>query len=98
MEFMKKNEIFIPRKFQEEITPRDTEEQKKIKANLNLMKLKAQIEILEDKTTLYKTKYEEIDQELITEIRDLGPIETQPFLQELGEKTAKRRKKNQVKS
>ena len=29
LEFMKKDEIFIPRKFQEKITPQDTEEQKK---------------------------------------------------------------------
>ena len=46
MEIMKKDEIFIPRKFQEKISPQDTKEQKKIKANLNLMKLKAQTEIL----------------------------------------------------
>ena len=65
-EFMKKDEIFIPRKFKEKITPQDTEEQKKIKANL---KLKAQIEIPEDKTIHYKTKYQEIDKELITEIK-----------------------------
>ena len=59
------------------------------------MKLKAQIEILEDKTTHYKTKYQEIDQELITEIRELCPTETQPFLKKImGQKTAKRRKKN----
>ena len=66
---MKKDEIFIFRKFQEKITPQDTEEQKKIKANLNLMKLKGQTEILKDKTTPYKTKYQEIEQELITEFR-----------------------------
>ena len=58
------------------------------------MKLKAQTEILEDKTTNYKTKYLEIDQELITEMRELCPIETQLFLKELWEKTVKRRKKN----
>ena len=40
------------------------------------MKLKTQTEILEDKTTNYKTKYQEIDQELITEIREICPIET----------------------
>ncbi len=57
---MKKDEIFIFRKFQEKITPQDTEEQKKIKANHNLMKLKAQTEILEDKTAHYKTKYQKI--------------------------------------
>ena len=39
-EFMKKDEIFIPRISKEKITPQDTEEQKKIKANVNLMKLK----------------------------------------------------------
>ena len=41
------------------------------------MKLKAQTEILEDKTTNYKTEYQEIDQELITKIRELCHIETQ---------------------
>ena len=50
------------------------------------MKLKAQTEILEDKTTHYKTKYQEIDQELITEIRELCLIEIQPFLKELSKK------------
>ena len=44
------------------------------------MKLKAPTEILEDKTTNYQTKFQEIDQELITEIWELCPIETQPFL------------------
>ena len=57
------------------------------------MKLKAQTEILEDKSSHYKTKYQEIDQELITEIREHCPIETQLFLKEL-KITAKRRKKN----
>ena len=63
MEFMKKDEILIPRKLQEKNNPtghRRTE--KKIKANHNFMKLKAQTEILKDKTTHYKTKYQEIDQ------------------------------------
>ena len=44
------------------------------------MKLKTQTEILENQTTHYKTKYQEIDQELIAEIRELYPIETQPLL------------------
>ena len=79
-EFMKRDEIFIPRKFKDKITPQDTEGQKIIKANIYLMKLKAQTKILEDKSTHYKTKYQEIDRELITEIRELCPIETQPFL------------------
>ena len=68
---MKKDEIFILWKFQEKNNPtghRRTE--KKFKANLNLMKWKSQTEILKDKTTHYKTKYQEIDQELITEIRN----------------------------
>ena len=84
-EFMKKDEIFISWKFKEKITPQDTEEQKKIKANLNLMKLKVQTEIQEDKTAHYKTKFQEIDQELITEIRELCPIETKLFLKEVWE-------------
>ena len=57
---MKKDEIFISRKFKEKITLQNTEEQKKIKANHNLMKLKAQTEILENKTTHYITKYQEL--------------------------------------
>ena len=73
-EFMKKDEIFIPRKFQEKINPQDTEEQEKKKKKK--IKLKAQTEILEDKTTHYKTKYQEIDQEIITEIRELCSKET----------------------
>ena len=41
------DEIFIPRKFKEKIAPKNTEEQKKI-SNQNLMKLKGEIEILEN--------------------------------------------------
>ena len=72
-EFMRKDETFFPRKFKEKITPQDSEE-KKIQANLNHMKIKTQTEILVDKTIHFKTKYQEIDQELITEIRELCPI------------------------
>ena len=79
-EFMETDKIFIPRKFKEKITPQDTEEQKKVKDKLTLMKLKSPLEILENKTTYYKTKYQEIDQELITETRELCPVETQQFL------------------
>ena len=50
------------------------------------MKLKAQTEIVGDKTTHYKTKYQEIDQKLCTEIRELYPIETRQFLKECWEK------------
>ncbi len=43
------------------------------------MKLEAQTEIKEDKTVNYEPRYQEIDQELITKIRELCPIETQPY-------------------
>ena len=47
---MKKNEIFILRKFKEKKKHQRTQKnRRKIKANLNLMKLKAQTEIPEDK-------------------------------------------------
>ena len=55
------------------------------------MKLKAQSEIQDDKTTHSKTKYQEIDQELITEIRELCPIETRQFLIELWEENCKKK-------
>ena len=42
---------------------------------MNLMKLKAQTEILEDKTTYYKIIYQEIDEELLNEIKELCPME-----------------------
>ena len=61
------------------------------------MKLKAQTEILEDKTTLYKTKYQEIDLKLITKIRELWSIETQSFLKELWGKELQKGGKNQEK-
>ena len=54
------------------------------------MKLKAQKEILEDKTIHYKTKYQEIDQGLITEIKELCPMETQPFQKEIWQKNCKK--------
>ena len=41
------------------------------------MQLKAQTEIFEKRATHFKTKYQEIDQELITEIRELCPTEIQ---------------------
>ena len=56
------------------------------------MKLKAKAEILEDKTTQYKTKYQEIDKELISEIRHLCPIEAQRLLIELREENSKRKR------
>ena len=81
---MTKYEVFIPRKFKGKITPQDTEAQKKkIKACHNLLILKAQAVIPEDKTILYKTKYHEIDHEQFTEIRELCPIETQQVLIDL---------------
>ena len=89
---MKKDEIFIPRKFKE--TKNNHKTQKKIKANHNLMKLKAQTEILEDKTAHYKTKYQKIYSELITVIKELCRTERQQFLIELWKKTTQRKKKN----
>ena len=88
-EFMKKDKIFILRKFQEKINPQDTEEQNKIKTKLNLMELKAQTEIQEDKTTHYKTKYQEIDQELITEIIEIFPKDTTISKKKLGKELQK---------
>ena len=49
------------------------------------MKLKTQTEILEYRDILYKTKYQEIDQDLMTEIRELCPTKTQQFLSALWE-------------
>ena len=80
--FIKKDEIFIPGKFKEK-TPQDKEEQKKIKAKLKFVKLKAQTEIPENKTAYYKIKYQEIDKELITDIWEVCLIETQQFETEL---------------
>ena len=57
----------------------------KIKTKLNLMKLKAQTEIWEDKTIPYK-KDKEGGQELIAEIRELCPTETQQFLSTIWER------------
>ena len=54
------------------------------------MKQKSQAEILEDKTPHYKTKYQEIIKELITEIRELCLIEIQQFLIELWEENCKK--------
>ena len=51
-EFMKKNEIFIPRKPKEKITPQDTKEKKKV--TLNLMKLNAQTENWKRKLPIIK--------------------------------------------
>ena len=58
------------------------------------MKLKVQTEILKHKTTHYKTKYQEIDQEIIIEIIELFLIEANIPNRIMG-KTAKRIKKNQ---
>ena len=52
--------------------------------------LKAQTGILKNKTTYFKTKYWEFDQELITEIRELCPTETQQFLSEQWEEKCKK--------
>ena len=62
------------------------------------MKLKAQTQILEDATTHYKIKYQEIDQQLITEIWELFPIEIQQFLKEPWEKNSKKEEEKSRKS
>ena len=67
----KKGRNIHPQKIQRKNNTTGHKGPKKIKAKLNLMKLKAQVEILEYKTAHYKTRYQEIDQELSTEIREL---------------------------
>ena len=56
------------------------------------MKLKAQREIWEDKAILHKTKYREIDQELMVEIK-LCPIKTQQFQSTLWERNCTTKEK-----
>ena len=65
------------------INPQDTEIQRNIKEDLSVSKLKANIQILEDKTVHYSTKYLEIDEELLNEIKSLCTEETHDFLETL---------------
>ena len=75
-DFIEIYEIFIVQKFTEENNITERTGTEKIKTKLNLMELKPQIVILEDKTLHYTTKYLKIDQELISEIREFCPIKT----------------------
>ena len=72
------DEDLIKKKFKEKITHQDRGSEKK--AKLNLMKLKAKTERLENKATHYKTKYQGTDPEQIEEIRQFSSSETQQFL------------------
>ena len=81
--FLKQNEIYIPRKMREKITPHDSEQQKNIKMELNITKLQAHIKILEDKAAQHTTKYLTLDEELHTLIHTICPEELQHSLLEL---------------
>ena len=81
--FLEMEEIYIPRKFREKTTKQDSEEQTRIKTHLNIAKVSAHIKILEDKATNYTNKFLQVDEEIITEIKDSCPIETLPFLSDL---------------
>ena len=62
----------IPRKFKENNYTPGHKRTEEIKTKLNLLKLKAQTEIFEDRTIQYITKYLEIDLELMTESKNLA--------------------------
>lgn len=84
---------FIPRKFQEKMT-QEMEKRTQIKNALSLAKLQTQIEIQEDKTIHFTKKYTEIDNEFLTEIKELCPKETHQFLSELWESKCKEDEEN----
>ena len=88
--FIECRPAFIPRKYREKINPQDTEIQRNIKEDLSVSKLKANIQILEDKTVHYSTKYLEIDEELLNEIKSLCTEETHDFLETLWDTETKR--------
>ena len=89
-EFLQQCPVFIPRKFRERITAQDTEQQKEIKRNLNVLKVEAQIKILEDKITHYTTMYSEIDAEMGQEIINLCPQEMHLTLKEIWDNDTKK--------
>ena len=74
------DEIFVKEK--NHTQDRGTEKIKAKQNKTNITKLKAQVELLEDRATHNTTKYLEIDQELLTEIKELCFTITQ-FLSEL---------------
>ena len=91
------DEIIIPGKFKEKITQQDSKEQKKTK--LDVLKFKAEAKILEGRAIHYKTKYQEFDRELMTEIGELCPTNTQQFQSTRWERNCTREiKKNKMKT
>ena len=81
--FLTQENIFIPKKFREKITPQDTDTQIQIKNELSRTKLESQTRILEDRMINYQGKYLEIDEKISTEIKNLCPEETHSFLMDL---------------
>ena len=78
--FLKMEEIYIPKKFREKTTPQDTEAQIRIKTHLNVQKVTADIHILEDKVIHYTNRYITIDKQIENEIQKSCPQITHPFL------------------
>ena len=78
--FLKMEEAYIPKKFREKTTPQDTEAQIRIKTQLSIQKVTANIHILEDKVIHYTNRYLHIDKNIEEEIQKTCPTITHPFL------------------
>lgn len=82
VDFSRDNRI-IPRKFQSKTFPNEPEEQKIIKKELSLEKMKAQVKLHHAAAERNKTKFEEKDREMLNEIDKISSGYARQQLQEL---------------
>ena len=90
------DEIFITKTVKEKNHTTRQEEQKKTKnkTKLNFIKLKAQVELLQHRARHYTTKYQEIDQELLIEIKKtLHQNDIKKSYRNIGKKNTKKKKR-----
>lgn len=95
--FLSSEEIFIPKKFREKVTKQDSQEQMKIKKELSIQKLQAQIKIMEIKTIQYTKKYQEIDEELLKNIKESSPERFQHSLFDLWKSDCQKEEEKSIK-
>ena len=95
-DFLTTDPVFIPRKLREKHTPHDTEEQKNIKAELEIAKLNTEIKLLENKSTISSNKYLEIDEGMRENIRNMCSEDTHVFLRELWDSDCKEQEEKSI--
>ena len=87
----------IPKKFQSKTFPSEPEEQKKIKEELSLQKMKAQAQLHHVIAERNKAKYEDKDKEMLTEMGKISSEHIRHQLQELWKNDCKKQEEKSQK-